>query len=335
MNSFLRHLILIGLIYLIGGFLLSIYAQESTNNWEQEYGIEDVSEEDEPDIESEENEIPLLPDWIKGYFYIQHQEYQYRNNNPLNPENKLFDFKTYKKSTLLDIELNPSLTDNLKFYSKDQLRYQKSDLDSNSQHYSQEVYLQWLNDSQSVVVNTGKLKTEWGSGYYWNPVQLLIPNHDENTDTVYEDEGLNMIFIEFSTEPVTTTFILAELDDQYSNQKDRTQTALKIAISMEPWDIALFSHQATNQKLSSALSFSGLITDAFEFHGEWAGTYQRDRDVPVQKSKGVQYPGFYLPGRYDYEEDQRDVLFQQYLIGIQYTFQIDMNIILEGILNSN
>ncbi len=327
MGCFFKRLIIIAFFY--SWILLPVVAEEQPNNWEQEYGIQDIAENEIEDVDTEIDESTILPDWIKGYLEIEHREYQHRGDHLLNPDDKLFDFKKYQNTALVDVELNPNLTDNIKFYSKDRYRYQKTDLDSTSQHYSQEIYLQWINDSQNLVVNTGKVKTEWGSGYYWNPVQLLLPNNDENSDSIYEDEGLNMFFMEYSITEVTTTLIIAELNEAYSSQKSRHQAALKFVINLEPWDVGLFLHQATEQSLTNGISFSGLVTDTLEFHGEWASTKQRKRLAPVQQSEGIQYPGFYLPGRYDYEDDQRDSLFHEYMIGIQYTFQTDMNIIME------
>ena len=329
MEPVARISLLLGTMSFAMALLWPVYGQESSIDWEQEYGIEEIAEADIADFELEETAEPTLPDWIGGFVKAQHWEYRHRKEHPLNPEEQLLELKKHENTALLSIKLDPKLSDSWRLISYDQFRYQSTDLATESRHYSQELYLQWMNDSQSAVVNGGKVLLEWGPSYQWNPVQLLLPNHDRQIGSIYEDEGLRMLFAELSANSITGTFVLAELDDRYSEEEKRFQTALKLAVNLEAWELASYRHQATNQGDSIGVSFSGLVTDALELHGEWSSSSEKKRDIPRQLSEGIQTPQFYIPGRFGYEADKSGSPFREYLLGVQYTFLVDMNVIFE------
>ena len=332
MNPVAGVLVPVALAIAVAFSSLPTYAQEAGRDWEGEYGIVDISVEEMGDIgAAEEVDARKLPDWIGGFFELQRRQTSQRNDHPLNPEGKLLDFAGERSVALLNVKLDPQLSERWRFVSNSHLRYRKTDLDSEARHYLLEGYLQWRNAGQSAAFAIGRLLLEWGSGYRWNPVQLLLPDHDEHSDEIYEDEGQTMLFVEVSAAPFTTTLLLAELDERYSDRSGRYQAAFKLALDLSAWDFALFHHQATGRRASGGLSFSGLLTDALEIHGEWAGSYRKKREVPRKASEGVQTSEFYLPARYEYvaSPDDGSSLLREYLLGFQYTFLTDMNLICE------
>ncbi len=191
-----------------------------------------------------------------------------------------------------------------------------------------EGYLQWWNEAQTLVANIGKVKVEWGSGYAWNPTQLLIPIHDNSIYDVEDDEGLETLLVELAVDFLTGTVIMGRLAGEKA-EKNKYQAAAKLSAGFEPWEVALVHHQAAENRATNGLSFTGLATDALEVHGEWAVTEQRERKTVRKAADGIQMGPVCLPARYDYPADDQDRLFNRILLGEQVTFSNNVNVILE------
>ena len=305
--------------------------QSQNTNSPERQAFEFPEEPDFDDFEGEQetnDDETWFPRWFNASGEFSKSAYRLRSNHPLNPKQALFDFNENKQKIHLDLEVTPELSEQLTFRLREKYRFLKTDEEDGSKRYSLEAYLQWISETKSIVFNLGKVKVEWGSGYAWNPVQMLIPLHSTSEDEIFEDEGIEMIQMEFSLNTVTTNLIFAKLEDENVEKEDRFQFAAQMTFDLEPWEVSLVHHQATENALSNGFSFTGLATDALEIHGEWGKSNFRDRQTPKKLSQGTQYPTFYLPARYDYNEDEGKS-FNRFLIGGQYTFLETMNIIFE------
>ncbi len=281
--------------------------------------------------EFEEEETPSwLPESMLLVWDTNYSVYAHRQDHLLNPEEAFFSFNDQKGVTSMDLEWNPVLSDSLTLRTREVVEYVSTDSKSEINAYLLEGYFQWINRSRDLTVDLGKIKLEWGSGYAWKPTQVIFSN-DSNLDTDKEsDEGLEMIQVEFVFENTTNTLLLATMEDEDDSQNSQQwQAVYRISLERESWELSLLYHKTSETVTTTGLSFTGLLSDAFEIHGEWAKTDKRDRRTIVKASDGIQMGPVYLPARYTYEEDASGRDFDKVLLGAQYTFPNDMNVILE------
>ena len=278
----------------------------------------------------EEETLSWLPESMLLVWDINYSMYAHRQDHLLNPEEAFFSFDNQKGVTSLDLEWNPVLSDSLTLRTREVVEYVSTDSKSELNAYLLEGYLQWINGSRDLIVDLGKIKLEWGSGYAWKPTQVIFRD-DSNLDTDKEsDEGLEMIQVEFVIKNTTNTLLFAALEDEDGTQESHPwQAAYRISLESEPWEISLLYHKTSEAVTTTGLSFTGLLSDAFEIHGEWAKTDNRDRQTIVKAGDGIQMGPVYLPARYAYEADVSDRDFDKVLLGAQYTFPNDMNVIVE------
>ena len=251
-----------------------------------------------------------------------------RPDHPLNPEESFFNFNRKEITTDFDLEWNPKLTDSLSFRSRGVASYQNLEETSETKAFFLEGYFQWRNEKQTFVTSIGKVRVEWGSGYAWHPTQVLIPIHEDSTNDIEEKEGLEMLQVEYVTGLLTSTIILGSLAGE-KVEENKYQVAAKLSANFEPWEVSLVHHQAFETAATNGLSFTGLVTDSLEVHGEWTVAGKRDRTTVQKAADGIQMGPSYLPARYEYVDDNQDQFFDRVLLGGQYTFSNNVNIILE------
>lgn len=252
-----------------------------------------------------------------------------RENNPLNPDDKLFEFSETELSSAIDLDWNPEISEALSLRSRAVMQYHREDEEEEMHVHLFEVYLQWQNSLKTQIIDLGKEKIKWGSGYAWNPTQLLIFPDSDIPEPFEDSEGIGMLKMESAYDIVTVVALIADLNDDDVSREDRYQSAIKVSFDKEPWDISFMHHQAKRNGWSGGISFSGLLTDALEFHGEWSRAEFRDRLSPVKESDSIDTSSFYLPARYGYSGIDQQKNYDQILIGGQYTFAEKMNIIFE------
>lgn len=302
--------------------LLEIYSEEV-------FSDSFNSEEFEISIEDEETST-WIPDSMNGVWDINSIKYTHRKNHLLNPESGLLSFDDYKTFSSLDVEWNPRLGDSLSIRTRQTLEHVTSNQESVTKGYLLEGYLQWKNRSQDVVIDAGKIKLEWGSGYAWMPTQVLFPS-DSPINTGFESkEGLEMIQAESVIKCITNTVLVSKKKNETdSSDNSLRQAAYRVSIESQPWEISLVYHKTSEEVNTQGISFTGLLSDAMEIHGEWARTNSRDRLTIVKVTDGVQMGTVYLPARFQYQVDESREVFDKYLLGTQYTFSNSMNLIIE------
>ncbi len=278
----------------------------------------------------EEETLSWLPESMLLVWDINYSIYALRQDHLLNPDEAFFSFKNHKRQTFLDLEWNPVVSDSLTLRTREVVEYVSTDNKSELNAYLLEAYVQWINGSRDLIVDLGKIKLEWGSGYAWKPTQVIFRN-DSSLDTDIEsDEGVEMVQVEFVIKNTTNTLILAALENEVDSQNSHLwQAVYRVSLEREPWELSLLYHKTSEAVNTMGLSFTGLLSDAFEIHGEWAKTDTRDRQTIVKASDGIQMGPVYLPSRYTYEADDSGRGFDKVLLGAQYTFPNDMNVIAE------
>lgn len=284
----------------------------------------------DPELEETAAETePVLPESLAPVWYFFSEWKSLRADHPLNPQSALIDFSKRKTATTIDLDWDPHLSETLTFRTRLAGQYRLEDDEASTHGYWLEGYLQWQNQQQTVVLDLGKVKTEWGSGYAWNPTQVLIPLQRDVSDDIEEEEGVEMAKLELVTGLVTSTFVLARLNREIDLEEQPYQAAVKGSFNFEPWEFSLIHHQATQFGWNNGLSFTGLVSDALELHGEWTRSERRNRATICKAAAGIQMGPTYLPARYEYCQDTRTREYDRILIGGQVTFAGTMNLIFE------
>lgn len=300
--------------------------------WSQEFDeIPDLEDIDFGEIEDEEGEGDDSPFWGEDATVLwdfHGSSNHLRKNHPLNPEEQLFSFSNGKVYTGVDIEWNPSITESLTFRSHQAfIGFYEEDVHK-TEAFFQESFLEWINEEKTIVLNAGRVQLEWGSGYHWNPTQVLLPYAQDPQNDFEEDTGVGMFLAEYSISRVTSTLLVGQYSGK-TEHENPVQYAAKFSFNFDPWEIALVHHQATEVFPTYGLSFTGLLTDSLELHGEWTTTQKRDRKRPtLMNPMRLLRSGFTIPGQYDYLEDEQKS-YTKSLIGLQYTLLDDMSLIVE------
>ena len=281
------------------------------------------------DIDSAAEEENGFLEALQLILYGVSEHRQLRENHPLNPDDALLDFSEREGSIAADLDWTPELTDTLSLRSRVVGQVKAEDEAPSSHAYFLEGYLQWQNRTHTRVLDLGKVKTAWGSGYAWNPTQVLIFPEDEDWDDYDDETGVAMVRFEQVFGTMTLTALAARLDVDDVTSDHPCQLAAKASFKVEPWELSLVHHQATDKGWSGGLSFSGLLSDSIEIHGEWTRSELRDRFSAVKQSEGIQMGPAYLPERYDYSGRDRSQRFDRFLIGGQITFAGKMNLVIE------
>jgi len=286
------------------------------------------SEYEEPDEEKEASSWPL--ESMTLVWDINYTIYSHRQDHLLNPEEAFFSFNDQKGVTSLDLEWNPKLGEFLTLRTREAVEYVVADSISESHVYLLEGYFQWKNRSQDVIVDLGKIKLEWGSGYAWRPTQVIFRD-ESSLDTEKESfEGVEMLQMEVVIKNTTNTLLVAGLKDEGDSGNNHLwQAAYRISVEIQPWELSLLYHQTSETVTTVGLSFTGLLSDALEIHGEWAKTDERDRLNIIKAGDGLQMGPVYLPAWFKYEAEDSNQNYDKVLLGAQYTFANDMNVIME------
>jgi len=283
----------------------------------------------EEPLENEE-EVDWMPESMNLDWDTSYVKYSHRQDHLLNPEERLFSFDDYKTQTSIDLEWNPEISGSLNFRSRQAIEYMTSDLDSATKWYLLEGYLQWENQAQDLIIDVGKIKLEWGSGYAWKPAQVLFPKDSGLSINNESQEGLEMVQMEVVIDHTTSTLLIAKKDnDTDLEDNSQRQAVFHLSLKFQPWEVSMLHHETTEEIKTTGLSFSGLLSDAWEIHGEWTRTNSRDRSTIIKASDGVKIGSIYLPARFEYQPAEVNENFDRFLFGTQYTFTNSVNIIIE------
>lgn len=314
---------------------------------ESEIEEPDLSDFDNPDegssaLETDESDFTDLDDleeersdfdWMESVILngsLLTEQFNKRKEHLLNPEEELLDFAGFENSVEMDLEWNPKITNSLTLKTWLTFRGWSSDIESKGRLYLPEAYLQWINESKDFVINAGRVKVSWGSGYAWTPTQVLIPFYENPENDQEKKVGLPMVQMEYSQGALTMTAIVAAMRREESGSSDyESQFAARLTADFNGWEIALIHHQATTLKPTTGFSVTGLLTDNLEFHGEFTHSHGRNREIPEAMGVIPVGPNLFLPAWHRYVNDEALGNFYKMMIGGQYTFDNDSNLAVE------
>jgi hypothetical protein len=191
---------------------------------------------------------------------------------------------------------------------------------------------------ERLELDLGKEIIRWGTGYAWNPTGLISPLKDcrDPTDRLEMSKGLEMVKLNLFLGGVTITGVaLPELDfpreQAYLPRWKRTDWAGKIYKLVKDVDLSLVAFGGGESKTVLGMSFSRVLGNNLELHGEIAGKQGSENFYLEKKSEEYAVSGTLFPRIYEYSKSRIDEkkIYSQYVLGSQYTFQNGINLALE------
>ncbi|MBT6611156.1 MAG: hypothetical protein HOB38_03540, partial [Deltaproteobacteria bacterium] len=194
----------------------------------------------------------LLPESMILVWDINYTIYAHRQDHLLNPEKTFFSFDHRKALTSLDLEWTPKLSESLSLRTREVLEYISLDRKSDIGITLLEGYFEWKNRHQDVIVDIGKIKLEWGSGYAWRPTQVLFEG-DNSVDTDKESAaGVEMALLEFVIKNTTNTLLVAGMkDEDDSGNNNQLQAAYRISLESQSWELSLLYHKTSDAVITT------------------------------------------------------------------------------------
>ena len=206
-----------------------------------------------------------------------------------------------------------------------------------------------------VFLDVGKILKEWGTGYAFNPLSVLIPPENPS-DRRGNRPGVTLLKLEMLLESMTLSAILAGVADENTaeqvfaipDSKNKRRIAFKVDHTFADLDLSWIHVQGGIDQKSledhlqgsplapqliptlSGIAWNTVLGESLEIHGEIALQRGRGRPRPlltrlpsfVEEEAGRNSPLYIY--QYDYSEKNR--LFSQFLIGGQFTFSNGFNL---------
>ncbi|HZI10165.1 MAG TPA: hypothetical protein VE153_07195, partial [Myxococcus sp.] len=246
-----------------------------------------------------------------------------------NPEGELLDFESRVNALRLNGEFGARLPADLR------LKGQVSSALRTGRETTSAVSLRELYATASLgdfELSAGRRILKWTNGYAFNPAGLLEPQRSPSDpqDRLKLLQGREMLQLDYFagdhtfTAVFSTDALTAEDDDGLA---DRYDLALRANVLVTSWNLDLAAVAlVSNIKNMGALSFSYVLGDALELHGEVSGS----------RGSGAEYPRIILPenqqrfflrdylGRVKQDETR---LFLRYVVGVNYTLPMGTTLI--------
>ena len=205
-----------------------------------------------------------------------------------------------------------------------------------------------------VFLDVGKVLEEWGTGYAFNPVNLLLPpgnpSHPDGNRP-----GVTLLKLELLGERTTFSIILAGVADENTaeqafvipDSKNKRRVAFKWDHTIGDLDLSWIHAQGGIEGNSlqdylrgsplapqtlpalSGLAWTTVLGESLEIHGEYALQRGRGRPIalmatpPLTEESTLGNPSRFI---YQYDNADKDRLFSQFLIGGQFTFGNGFNL---------
>lgn len=281
-----------------------------------------------------------------------------RANHPLNPDGGLFDFTSRQSLTSLDLEGDWYGSEVLRFHGRGILQYLDSSKGIEKNTALVEGSVHYQSPSGSLFVDAGKILEEWGSGYSFNPVNVLLPSKNPDSPLKVR-EGVTMLKLELLFPESSLAAIVAGSEDGSSanqefvlpDSKERRRFALKLDHPAGQVDLSWVHaqgglndvevlnhmqgdpHEPALMHPVNGVSWTAVFGDALELHGELAQHRGRSRLIAEKMQDAQTFPdgSVAVPEMYVYAVDEKglDSNYAKFLVGGQYTFPNDINLMLE------
>ncbi|HDT15278.1 MAG TPA: hypothetical protein ENN55_03620, partial [Firmicutes bacterium] len=171
--------------------------------------------------------------------------------------------------------------DEIKFYFEG--RFYLMPLETDFEYTVDNAYFQV--ESGPFVAYLGKQRMKWGTGYTWNPVDLLQPSPDI-LDPQDDLEGIFAVRAEYSNPFITPSVILSVEPKGYeSDFAENFKAAVRLYKLMGEMDVfvsCIYGHNSL-QNIGAALSWDAGL---FVVNAEYAATRYMDASLSVIRGMG-------------------------------------------------
>ncbi len=266
-----------------------------------------------------------------------------RDDALLNPDD-IFQVPKYINFSQARLRFDGNIGDNIGLFIDDRLQYEITknsaewDTDFDNQldqafasfEYGEEILTFW---------SLGKQRVKWGTGRLWTPVDTINPQQDFTALEPIE-EGRILYRTDIAQRTISATAIAVPDADSTAFSLDNFKfdgnaSLLTGKIDFFVWDSDLTLYVSDKQQEDPRVgaSFATVISD-IQFFGEaifWNGESERKYVVRVSDRQPTFDPigntQFILPT--DFEIETRDGFYYKALLGLQYTFTNDLNLIFQ------
>ncbi len=281
-----------------------------------------------------------------------------RTDHPLNPNGVLFNVNSRESVNAFDLEGNWYGSETMRLHGRGILQYQDSSTGIKHTTTLIEGSVQYEAMEGMLFVDAGKVLEEWGSGFSFNPVNVLLPPKDPASPHKGR-EGVTMLKLEMLFPEISVAVIVAGSEDGSSVNQDfvlpdtsrRRRLAFKFDHTAADVDLSWIHaqgglnddevvkhlrgdpHEPALMNPVNGVSWTAVFGDALELHGELAVRRGRSRLVPEKIMSAQTFPdgSVAVPEMYGYTVDEKgkDRNFRKFLVGGQYTFPNDFNLMFE------
>jgi hypothetical protein len=267
---------------------------------------------------------PALEAEYGGSFFYQSSYYKVNQASFLNPHNDILKLPGSDDKIQIKFDFYSWFGENLGFYLKDRASYLIGENKSEFENILDELYLE-INPSESLFFNLGKENITEGVGYAWNPTDFLagLEGIDQAKDTREkreEREGVICLKSEYFLPHLTLTAVASPRMESWG-QKAEARALVRVYALMKDVDFSLIAYAEEKKRPKLGLNLSSTIGESLEVHGE----------ASLQKGTYRYYLNQTDPGYYEFiqKNKESEQLYPKVLVGGQYTFSDNTNLILE------
>jgi len=173
--------------------------------------------------------------------------------------------------------------------------------------------------SMNLVLMTGRTILCWGTGYAFNPTDVVAPNKRLNDPDNRERlvRGNDLVKLEYFGETFSLAFCYLTTIDMESNLRSwRSRSALRFYKNIFDVDLSFISCFDKEQSPLWGINFSSVLGERFEFHGEFStqkGSYHYYHKSVRQE------PRLFSENPLSDCRRNDDHFYNRYLAGFQYT----------------
>jgi hypothetical protein len=187
-----------------------------------------------------------------------------------------------------------------------------------------------LTDEFDITI--GKKILKWGPGYAFNPTGVVEPQRSPSdpSDRLGQNDGRKLISATAFLGKSSMTFVYIN-DVQYKSSKlfwSDQEFALRAYTLIDGFDLSLIGHYKEGDRLETGFNCAKVIGSNLELHGEFLAKKGSSAEYhQVITTDNVEQ----IFSSYPYEAlyDRSNRIFYKILLGGQYTFENNINIILE------
>jgi len=267
---------------------------------------------------------PALEVDYGGSFRYQSNYYKINRASFLNPHNDILKLPSSDQQLEIKLDLHSWFRETLGFYLKDRASYLIGEDKSKLENILDELYLE-LNPSESLFFHIGKQNITEGVGYAWNPTDFLtgLEEIDQAQDTRKkreEREGVICLRGEYFLPHLTLTAVASPRMESWGQKAD-PRALVKVYTLMKNLDFSLIAYAEEKKRPKLGLNFSSTMGESLEVHGE----------ASLQKGTYRYYLNQTDPGHYEFIQKRKESqqLYPKVLVGGQYTFSDNTNLVLE------